>query len=71
MINPNYYDSKTGQFLPSYQWQIAFNKNASRTAHYEAKQYAAIFVDHETIEPFDAYCEKFNELTSKQRQEVA
>lgn len=71
MINANYYNQQNGQLLPCYQWQLAFNKNASCKAHYEAKKYAAAFVDHPTIEPFDAYCEKFKELTSPQLQEVA
>ncbi len=64
MIKHEYYDSKTGRLNAACQWQMAFNQNASKTAHYEAKKYAATFVDHPSIDPFEAYCSKFKELSN-------
>lgn len=66
MIKQKYYDVKNGKLNAACQWQLAFNKNASRTAHHEARQYAAQFVEHPSIDPYEAYCKKFKELTNNQ-----
>ncbi len=62
MINPNYYDEKTGQLLPCYKWYIASNKELHPEEHHKAMMYAGGFVNHPTIEPYDAYSEKIIEL---------
>jgi hypothetical protein len=63
MLNQNYYE-KTGQLKFAYKSIYMWNKSNYPEEHLQAVKWAASFVEHPYIEPWNEYAKRFNELAA-------
>lgn len=67
MLQQKYYE-KNGQLKPTYKNIMYSNKSNYPREHLHAVKWAAGFIEHPSIEPWDEYVKKFKELTSPNLQ---